>query len=94
MEKLQGKALEDALSHLPSWRANDGKLTRDYTFGDFKAAMEFVNGVAAEAEAAGHHPDISIHYNKVQLALETHDAGGLTDKDTRLAATLDRKFGR
>jgi 4a-hydroxytetrahydrobiopterin dehydratase len=94
MERLQGKALEDALSQLPKWRADDGKLVRDYVFADFKAAMEFVNGVAHEAEAAGHHPDIDIRYNRVKLALETHDAGGLTTKDAGLARTLDLKFGR
>lgn len=94
MEKLTGKKLEEALAGLPDWRADDGRLVREYTFADFKAAMEFVNGVAREAEAAGHHPDIDIRYNKVKLALETHDAGGLTERDARLAKALNDRFGR
>jgi 4a-hydroxytetrahydrobiopterin dehydratase len=52
--------------------------------------MRFVNGVAEAAEAAGHHPDIDIRYNKVRLALVTHSAGGLTDKDFALAAAADK----
>lgn len=92
MEKLHGTKLEDALARLPRWKADNGMLVREYTFADFKAAMQFVNGVAAEAEAAGHHPDIDIRYNKVKLALVTHDAGGLTDRDVRMAESLDQKF--
>jgi 4a-hydroxytetrahydrobiopterin dehydratase len=94
MERLVGKALEDALSQLPKWRADDGKLVRDYVFADFKAAMEFVNGVAHEAEAAGHHPDIDIRYNRVKLQLETHDAGSITTKDAALAKAIDQRFGQ
>jgi 4a-hydroxytetrahydrobiopterin dehydratase len=93
MERLQGKALEDALIQLPKWHADDGKLVRDYVFADFKTAMEFVNDVAREAEAAGHHPDIDIRYNHVTLALVTHDAGGLTAKDAAMAKVLDQRFG-
>jgi 4a-hydroxytetrahydrobiopterin dehydratase len=52
--------------------------------------MKFVNTVAQQAEAAGHHPDIDIRYNKVRLALTSHDAGGLTDKDFSLAAAINQ----
>jgi 4a-hydroxytetrahydrobiopterin dehydratase len=60
-----------------------------FAFGDFRAGMAFVNKVADAAEAADHHPDIDIRYNKVRLALVTHDAGGLTNKDFDLAALAD-----
>lgn len=93
MEKLSPNKLDEALTELPAWRVDNGQLVREYTFADFRAAMEFVNGVAREAEAAAHHPDIDIRYNKVRIALETHDAGGLTDKDVRLARTLDERLG-
>ena len=93
MERLQGPALETALQALPKWRADDGKLVRDFAFADFRAAMQFVNGIAELAEHAGHHPDIDIRYNKVKLALETHDAGGLTEKDSALAKQIDQHFG-
>ena len=57
--------------------------------GDFRAALGFVNRVGDLAEEAGHHPDIDIRYNRVRLALVTHDAGGLTSKDFDLAARAD-----
>lgn len=64
-------------------------LVRTFTFSDFLAAIRFVNAVAEVAEAADHHPDIDIRYNKVTLALTTHDSGGLTEKDFALAAQAD-----
>jgi 4a-hydroxytetrahydrobiopterin dehydratase len=72
----------------PEWRLQDGKLVREWTFKDFAAAMEFVNQVAALAEAAGHHPDIDIRYNRVLLTLVSHDAGGITDRDTAMASRI------
>ncbi len=58
------------------------------TFKNFLDAIEFVNKLVAPAEAAGHHPDITISYNRVTISLTTHDAGGLTQKDLTLAKTL------
>jgi 4a-hydroxytetrahydrobiopterin dehydratase len=76
----------------PLWSvAEDGKrLTRSFEFADFKAAMEFVNRVAEIAEAEGHHPDIAIHWNRVDLVLWTHKIGGLHENDFILAAKIDR----
>ena len=64
-------------------------IRRTYTFADFRAAMAFVNRVADAAQAADHHPDIDIRDAKVTLALVTHDAGGLTSRDTKLAEAAD-----
>ncbi len=64
-------------------------IRRTFTFADFRTAMAFVNRVADAAEAADHHPDIDIRYSKVTLALVTHDAGGLTARDTKLAEDAD-----
>jgi 4a-hydroxytetrahydrobiopterin dehydratase len=89
MEKLNDSELNEALTRLPQWRLNDGKLVRTWAFNDFVAAMAFVNLVAEQAERAGHHPDIDIRYNRVQLGLVTHDAGGITAKDVDMARTLD-----
>jgi 4a-hydroxytetrahydrobiopterin dehydratase len=94
MEKLTGPQLQDFLDHNPDWHADDGALVREYTFPDFRAAMQFINHVADHAEAAGHHPDIDIRYNKVRLALVTHDAGGITANDTSMAMALSQDFGR
>jgi len=72
------------------WVRHEDELVTTVTFHDFRAALEFVNAVGAAAEAANHHPDIDIRWNKVRLALTTHDAGGLTLLDLAVAAAIDR----
>jgi len=72
------------------WRQEDESLVRDYEFKDFAEAMAFVNRVADAAEEANHHPDILVHsWNKVRLTLTTHDTGGLTDNDHKMAERID-----
>ncbi len=86
-------SLEDAharLRALPDWEIASGELVKTFQFADFRAALGFVNRVGEAAETAGHHPDIDIRYNKVRLALVTHDAGGLTPKDFALASQADK----
>jgi len=78
-----------ALTSLPGWEIQNSELTRTFTFTDFRESMSFVNLVAALAERAQHHPDIDIRYNKVRLALVSHDAGGITDKDVTLATDIE-----
>ena len=78
------------LAAVPTWQVLDGQLVRTFTFQDFVGALRFVNRVADLAEAASHHPDIDIRYNKVRLGLVSHDAGGLTVKDFDLAAVVNR----
>ena len=64
-------------------------ISRTYKFKDFPAAMKFVNAVGVLAEQVQHHPDIGVRWNEVTLALTTHDAGGLTQKDFALARECD-----
>lgn len=78
-----------ALSALPQWKRDGQVISRTYEFTDFVAAMKFVNTVANLAEQAQHHPDVDIRWNKVTLALTTHDAGGLTEADFALAQQCD-----
>lgn len=78
-----------ALLTLPSWKRSGEMISRTFAFTDFAAAMKFVNVVAALAEQAQHHPDIDVRWNQVTLALTTHDAGGLTEKDFALARACD-----
>jgi 4a-hydroxytetrahydrobiopterin dehydratase len=89
VEKLDKQELQDSLLKLPLWKLEAGELVREWKFIDFPAAIAFVTAVANRAEAAGHHPDIDIRYNRVRLALVTHDAGGVTLKDLEMAAALD-----
>ena len=72
------------------WTTEGDALVRDLQFQDFAAALAFVNRVGEAAEAANHHPDITIHgWNKVRLVLSTHSEGRVTDADHALAATID-----
>lgn len=88
--KLSEEEVTGLLPGIPGWRREGDNLVRDYKFSDFKAAMDFVNRVAVEAEAADHHPDILIHgWNNVRLSLMTHSLGGLTEKDFSLAGKID-----
>jgi 4a-hydroxytetrahydrobiopterin dehydratase len=82
-----------AIAKLDGWELRDGRVRKQYTFRTFLRAIAFVNSVAYLAEGAGHHPDITINYNKVTLRLVTHNAGALTDRDFSLAAEIDGKLG-
>jgi 4a-hydroxytetrahydrobiopterin dehydratase len=90
MTALSSADVASRLTTLPDWRVESGELVRTFQFSDFRAAMAFVNRVADLAEEAGHHPDIDIRYNKVRLALVTHDAGGITAKDFDLAGAANK----
>ena len=90
MAKLNSKDLKTALADVPEWKRKGQAITRTFQFKDFPAAIRFVNAVAKLAESAWHHPDIDIRWNKVTLSLTTHDAGGLTAKDIKLAKQFDR----
>jgi 4a-hydroxytetrahydrobiopterin dehydratase len=87
--RMDSTAIERALANMPEWAEVGGSIQRTFGFPNFVAAMEFVNKVAAAAEADQHHPDILIRYNKVTMSLNTHDAGGITAKDFALAAKMD-----
>jgi 4a-hydroxytetrahydrobiopterin dehydratase len=85
MPALSAAEIASLLKTLPSWQVENGELVRTFQFEDFLGSIAFVNQLARLAEAAGHHPDIDIRYNRVRLGLVTHDAGGITAKDFDLA---------
>jgi 4a-hydroxytetrahydrobiopterin dehydratase len=89
MPLLQKRDVDARLDHLPGWKRHGDEIRRKYEFAGFPDAMAFVNRVAALAEAADHHPDIEIKYNRVKLALSTHSEGGITEKDFALAGQID-----
>ena len=86
---LSDSQIKEVLTDLPEWALEQGQLVRYWTFPGFVQAMEFVNGVAQLAEQEGHHPDIDIRYNRVKLALVSHDAGGITDRDAQMARRIN-----
>ena len=89
MKKLTDDEIRQSLPQLKGWKLENGELVQNCTFKDFVAAMAFVNDVAQLAETLGHHPDIDIRYNRVRLAVVTHDAGGITSNDTELARKIN-----
>jgi 4a-hydroxytetrahydrobiopterin dehydratase len=90
--KLTGKARSDALGTLKEWKEVPGRdaIHRSFKFADFTHAWGFMTKVALAAEKADHHPEWSNVYNKVEITLSTHDAGGLSDKDVALAKFIDQ----
>lgn len=75
---------------MTDWKEQDGKLTRQFEFDDFKQAFAFLSKVALAAESQQHHPEIFNVYNTVELKLSTHDAdGAITDKDKALAEAIN-----
>jgi 4a-hydroxytetrahydrobiopterin dehydratase len=93
MTILSGTELEQAIHTLPGWKLETGELVQERTFANFPLAIQFVNQVAPLAEAAGHHPDIDIRYNRVRLALISHDAGGITERDISMAKRISAISG-
>jgi 4a-hydroxytetrahydrobiopterin dehydratase len=88
MPRLDDTAVAEGLQRLPGWERRGNQIVKTFAREDFAHAMVFVNEVASAAEAAGHHPDIDIRWNKVTLALSSHAEGGLTDRDFQLAARI------
>ncbi|MFO7629992.1 MAG: 4a-hydroxytetrahydrobiopterin dehydratase [Prochlorococcaceae cyanobacterium] len=78
---------------LPAWQLLEGKLQRQLLFADFSEAFGFMARVALAAEALGHHPEWSNVWNRVSIALTTHDCGGLSSLDLELARRIDRLVG-
>jgi 4a-hydroxytetrahydrobiopterin dehydratase len=88
--KLNETQINQSLSQIGEWRRDGNTLVRDFKFENFKRAIDFVNRIAAEAEALDHHPDILVHgWNNVRLSVTTHSEGGLTEKDFNLANRIN-----
>ena len=87
---LNETEVRQKLANLPGWITSGQSLSQTYKFRDFIQAVKFVNKLVEPAEALGHHPDITISYNKVTIHLTTHDAGGITQKDFDLAQEITK----
>ncbi len=90
-EKLEGTTRESALASLEEWTLVEGRdaITRTFQFADFNGAFGFMTRAALKAEAMNHHPEWFNVWNRVEVTLSTHDAGGLTELDMELAAFMD-----
>ncbi len=89
--KLTGKARTEALASLKGWTEMAGRdaIQKSFKFADFTQAWGFMTKVALAAEKADHHPEWFNVYNRVDITLSTHDAGGLSEKDVTLARIID-----
>jgi 4a-hydroxytetrahydrobiopterin dehydratase len=94
-QKLSGEARAAALAKLDGWSEVEGRdaIAKTFAFRDFNAAFGFMARVALVAEKMDHHPEWRNVYKTVEVTLSTHDAGGLTERDTKLAAAMDRIAG-
>jgi 4a-hydroxytetrahydrobiopterin dehydratase len=88
--RLDGPQLHEELKKLKGWTIGEGTLNKTLVFNDFGAAFAFMVRVALHAEKMNHHPNWKNVYNKVEISLSTHDAGGITELDTKLAALIDK----
>ena len=88
--KLSDLEIQRALGRLPGWARRGDTLTKTYTFATFAEGIGFVNRVAQTADANNHHPDLDVRYTKITCILSTHDAGGITEADLKLAEQIER----
>lgn len=89
MARLDDDALREAMHDLPGWEPVGDAIRKGFRFRGFRGAIAFVNRVADLANAARHHPDLEVHYDRVVVSLSTHDEGGVTDRDVALARRID-----
>jgi 4a-hydroxytetrahydrobiopterin dehydratase len=88
-KKLSDDEIEERISGLNGWRAEDDKLVKRFEFPNFAESLAFVNKVGERAEAANHHPDITFGWGYAEFAIMTHDRGGITDFDFALAREIE-----
>jgi 4a-hydroxytetrahydrobiopterin dehydratase len=86
---LSDDEVQAGLHALPGWAREGDEIVKEYTLPSFLAVIDFVTRIAALAEAADHHPDLDIRYNRLRVALTTHDSGGLTRRDLDLAGSIE-----
>lgn len=89
MKKLTPDVLQSALEKLNGWELNNDRICKDFIFSDFRQAFAFMVQVALLCEKQNHHPDWSNTYNKVSIALTTHDLNGVTNLDLQIAQAIE-----
>jgi 4a-hydroxytetrahydrobiopterin dehydratase len=90
MQTLNIEEINKRLKDFDGWVLDQESIKKEWTFGDFKEALKFINRVGALAESHNHHPELFNVYNKVTLRFNTHFAGGITEKDFKIAKDIDK----
>ncbi len=95
VEKLSGEARRSALAELGGWQETDGRdaISKTFRFKTFNEAFAFMTRIALVAEKMDHHPEWFNVYNRIEVTLTTHEAGGVTERDLRLARFMDKAAG-
>jgi 4a-hydroxytetrahydrobiopterin dehydratase len=94
MSRLDDQEIDAALDDLAGWQRDGDEIVRELRLDDFKSVVALVVALAFEAEAANHHPDLDIRYNRLTVRLSTHSEGGITGKDIDLAGAIEHLAGR
>jgi 4a-hydroxytetrahydrobiopterin dehydratase len=92
MAKLSAEQIAEKLKALPGWEYKNNAISKTFKFKEFLRGIEFVQKVAEIAEASDHHPDITINYTRVTFSCTTHDFGGVSDRDFKLAQNIEIAF--
>ena len=90
MKKLSDAEIRTELEKLPGWRKQGEAITKTFELPSFARAVEVVNAAAKHADSVDHHPDMLIQYRKLTFTLNTHDVGGVSEKDIELARAVDK----
>lgn len=88
-DKLNTASINGWLKEHGGWKRKSNRLVKDFALGSFRDSIVFVNRIATLADVADHHPDIEVRFDKVRITLSTHDAGGITQKDLKMAEQID-----
>jgi 4a-hydroxytetrahydrobiopterin dehydratase len=91
MPLLSDDEIRSRLERLEGWEREGDSLRKEFKFDDFVGSVDFVNRITPVAEEMGHHPDLSISWNKVTVSLSTHSEGGITENDFELAGKIDSR---
>ncbi|WP_127138060.1 4a-hydroxytetrahydrobiopterin dehydratase [Flagellimonas oceanensis] len=94
MNKMNTNEIEEALKNLSGWELKDNMIEKSFTFTDFKEAFSVMTHIAFECERQQHHPNWENVYNSLTIKLNTHDAGGVTQKDIDLANSIEEIVGQ
>ncbi|HXN86777.1 MAG TPA: 4a-hydroxytetrahydrobiopterin dehydratase [Candidatus Binataceae bacterium] len=92
MAKLSPQQISEKLKSLAGWEHKGDTIAKLYKFKEFMDGIHFINGVAKIAEKMDHHPDIAINYTRITFSCSTHDQGGITEKDFKLAGEIESAF--
>jgi 4a-hydroxytetrahydrobiopterin dehydratase len=90
MQKLSEEEVTNRLKNLKGWEYKDGSIERNYKFKNFKDAFSIMTRIAFECEQQNHHPDWSNVYSSLNIKLNTHDVGGITENDFKLAESIEK----